>query len=158
MEGVPIRSARRGDIPSLMMLWEALMRENREADPRLALHPRAKEYMAAQFASWLQDRERFLVVAEEGGRMVVGYAAAAIKDASEWHVPTRIAEITDCFVAPPRRRRGIARRLIGRLLDTLNEKDIDAVQLQTSAKNPEAESFWESMGWEVMEVVFEKPA
>ncbi len=158
MEGVPIRNARRGDIPSLMMLWEALMRENVAKDPRLELHPRAREHMAAQFASWLQDRERFVVVAEEGGRMVVGYAAAAIKEAGEWHVPSRIAEITDCFVAPPRRRLGIARRLIGRLLDTLNEKDIDAVQLQTAAKNPDSVRFWESMGWEVMEVVLEKPA
>ena len=35
MEGIPIRNARRGDIPSLLLLWDAMMREFVDANPGL---------------------------------------------------------------------------------------------------------------------------
>ena len=78
MEGVPIRAARRGDIPSLLLLWEQMMKENAHLDDRLEPHPRAREYMEAQFSNWMQDAKHIVVVAEEHGRLVIGYAAGAI--------------------------------------------------------------------------------
>ena len=79
MEGVPIRSARRGDVPSLLLLWTAMMQENSRTDPRLALHPHAREHMAGLFGPWLQDPERVIVVAEEDSRVIVGYAAGRVR-------------------------------------------------------------------------------
>ncbi len=155
-EGVPIRAARRGDIPSLLLLWEQMMKENAAEDSRLRPHPRAREYMAAQFQSWLQDPQRFVVVAEEGGRLVVGYAAGAIVAGTPWQLPTTLGEVTDCFVVSPRRRRGIARRLVGRVLDQLFERGISTCRLQVSSLNAESQAFWSSMGWAPYETVFER--
>ena len=156
MGGVPIRNARRGDIPSLLLLWTAMMEENEKLDPRMAAHQRAKEHMTSQFAKWLQDAERVVVVAEEGGRVVVGYAAAGVARVSGWQAERVQGEITDCFVAPPRRRMGVARRLVGRMMDLLFEKGANGVRLQASVKNEGSIAFWNSLGWETNEEVWEK--
>lgn len=157
MEGLPIRNARRGDIPSLLLLWDAMMRELGAADARFALHPRAREHMATQFSGFLQDPDRIVIVAEEGGRLVVGFATAVVRAGNGWQVPERLGRISDMYVAAPRRRQGIARRLAGRLLDLLFEKGVDTVRLAAAVHNEGALAFWRSMGWEDLELVLEKP-
>lgn len=156
MEGIPIRSARRGDIPALLLLWTAMVEENAKLEPRLSLHPHAREHMANQFSQWIGSAEREVVVAEEGGRLLVGFAAARITPGTGWHKPTRLGEITDLFVAPPRRRHGVGRRLVGRLLDLLYDKDVDTVRCRAVEANPGAMAFWQSMGWLVLEEILEK--
>jgi len=156
MEGIPIRHARRGDIPSLLLLWGAMMEEFAALDPRFAAHPLAREHMAATFASWLQDPARLVVVAEEGGRMVVGFAAGVVLQGNGWQIPARLGRITDAYVARPRRRLGIARRLAGRLLDLLYEKGVGTVRLAAAVQNEGALAFWQSMGWSDLETVLER--
>ncbi len=157
MEGVPIRTARRGDIPSLLLLWGQMMKENAALDPRLEAHARAREHMAAQFQAWLQDPQRIVVVAEEGGRLVIGYAGGAVVPGNGWQAPTTLGEITDCYVAQPRRRQGVARRLVGRVIDQLYEKGMSTCRLQVAMKNEDSKAFWTSMGWQPHEVVYERP-
>ena len=157
MEGLPIRNARRGDIPSLLLLWGAMMKENATADVRPALHPRAREHMAAEFTRWVQDPEWCVVVAEEGGHLPVGFAAASISPGNGFQVPDQVGRITDCFVAGPRRRRGIGRRLAGRLMDLLYEKDVGTVRVAVAVHNEGARAFWASLGWEDLEEVLERP-
>jgi GNAT superfamily N-acetyltransferase len=156
VEGLPIRNARRGDIPSLLLLWTAMMKETAAADGRLAPHPRAREHMAAQFANWLLDPHRFVAVAEENGRLVVGFAAGAIVPGDGWREPTRLGQVTDCYVAPPRRRTGIARRLVGRVLDQLYEKGVNTVRVAVAARNEPSHAFWQSIGWTDLECVYER--
>lgn len=155
MEGIPIRTARRGDIPSLLLLWTAMMEENAKLEPRLAMHPHAKEHMAGVFGEWLHDPERILVVAEQDRRLVVGYAAGRVAPGTGWHAPHRVGEVTDCFVVPPRRRQGLARRMVGRLCDMLYELNVDTVRLQVAALNESALGFWKAIGWEVLEEILE---
>lgn len=155
MEGIPIRNVRRGDIPSILLLWTAMMEENARLDPRLALHPRAREHMAGLFGAWIQDPERVIVVAEEDRHVLVGYAAGRVAPGTGWHHPRRLGEITECFVVPPRRRHGLARRMIGRLSDMLYELNVDTLRLQVAARNEGALTFWKAIGWEVLEEILE---
>ena len=156
MEGIPIRGARRGDIPALLLLWSAMVEENARLEPRLVPHPHAREHMTQQFSQWLTDPEREVVVAEERGRVLVGFAAARITSGTGWHKPTRLGEITDLFVVPPRRRKGVGRRLVGRLCDLLYDKDAAIARCRVVQANPGALAFWRSMGWELLEEVLEK--
>lgn len=156
MEGVPIRNARRGDIPSLLLLWGAMMKEIEAADPRFALHPRAREHQTAQFQRWIQEDKHLMVVAEEGGRLVVGFAIATRSAGNGWQIPVSVGRISDIYVAQPRRRMGIARRLTGRLLDLLYEKGVGTVRLAVAVRNDGAHAFWKSMGWDDLEVVLQK--
>lgn len=154
--GVAFRPARRGDIPSLSLLWAAMMDENGRLDPRLAMHPHAKEHMAEQFAAWLHDPARVVVVAEENGRLPVGYAAACFGPGNGRQVPTVVGQITDCFVVPARRRRGIARNLASRLREQLFERGVSTVRLQVVAANAASRAFWRSQGFEDLEVILER--
>lgn len=157
MEGIPIRSARRGDIPSLLLLWQAMMKEHAALDARLAPHPRAREHMANEFSLWLADPHRVLVVAEENARLVVGFAAGVAVPGSGWQIPLRLGKLTDCFVVGARRRQGVGRRLAGRVLDLLYEDGVDTVRLAVSTRGEAAHAFWTSMGWEDLEEVLERP-
>ena len=132
--------------------------ENARLDPRLALHPHAKEHQAQQFGKWLQDPDRVLVVAEEGGRLVVGYAGGRVAAGTGWHNPQRVGEVTDLFVAPKRRRQGLARRMVGRVCDMLYELNVDTVRLHVAAQNANALAFWAAIGWEVFEEILEWPS
>jgi ribosomal protein S18 acetylase RimI-like enzyme len=120
------------------------------------MHPHAREHMAEQFASWLQDPTRIVCVAEEQGRLVVGYAAGCHGPGNGWQVPATLGQVTDCYVVPARRRRGVARRLATRLRDLLFERGVSTVRLQVAARNEASHAFWRSMGWEDLEVVLER--
>ena len=158
MDAVPIRLARRGDVPSLLMLWCAMLEENARSDPRLAPHKDAREHMGRTLASWVEDPSRMVLVAEEGGRLIVGYAAGCLTAGNGIQVPERLGQTTDCFVVPARRRRGIARRLAARLLDLLSERGADCIRLTASSKNDASQAFWRSMGYEPLEEILERPA
>jgi ribosomal protein S18 acetylase RimI-like enzyme len=149
--------ARRGDVPSVLLLWAAMVEENARLDPRLALHPDAREHMARSIAGWVEDSTRIVLVAEESPRLIVGFAAASVGPGGGIQGPDRVGQVTDCFVAPPRRRRGIARRLATRLLDLLAERGAETVRLQVSAHNAGSFAFWSSLGYEPLEDVLERP-
>lgn len=158
MEGVPIRNARRGDIPSLLLLWSALMEDVARADPRLKPHPHAREHMAAQFSERLNAPDHVLVVAEEQGRLVVGFASAFVESTAGWTAPERVGRIQDCYVAPPRRRHGIGRRLVGRALDLLYEHGAETAHVTVPAQHPGTRAFWQTLGWSDLNAVLERPA
>ena len=158
MDALPIRNARRGDVPSLLLLWAAMMEENARLDARLAIHPDAREHTSRTLSAWVDDPTRVVLVAEEGGRIAVGYAAATVGHGNGIQEPKTLGQVTDCYVLPARRRRGIGRRLAGRLFDLLGERGADSVRLQVVAKNAAALTFWTSLGWEPLEEILEAPA
>lgn len=157
MDAVPIRTARRGDLPSLVLLATAMLEENARLDPRLSLHPDAKEHVTRSLATWIENAAHVVLVAEEGGRLVVGFAAGSVTPGNGIQGPTRIGQITDCFVVAARRRKGIARRLADRVMDLLTEKGVETIRLQVAARNAQSIAFWESLGLEPLEDILERP-
>jgi len=158
VDTIPIRAARRGDVPSLLLLWGAMLEENARLDARLAVHPDAKEHMARTLAGWIEDSTRVVLVAEEGRHLVVGYVAGVVSAGNGYQGGARVGQVTDCFVVPPRRRRGVARRLVSRMHDLLFERGAESVRLTVSAKNEASQAFWASLGYEPLEEVLERPA
>ena len=158
MDSIPIRTARRGDVPSLLLLWSAMLEENARIDPRLAVHPDAKEHMGRALAAWVEDPSRIVMVAEEGRHLVVGYVAGVLGVGNGIQGVARVAQVTDCFVVAARRRRGCARRLVTRLHDLLFERGVESVRLTVSARNADSQAFWASLGYEPLEELLECPA
>lgn len=156
MEAIPIRTARRADIPMLVALWGAMAEENARLDPRLAVHPDAREHMARSFAAWVEDDRRTVQVAEESRRLVVGFAAGVLSTGDGLREPVLFGQVTDCFVAPARRRRGTGRRLVGRVHDLLKERGAQVVRLQYVVRNEAARAFWTSLGYEPVEEILER--
>ena len=157
METTPIRAARRADVPSLVLLWTAMLEESARHDPRLALHPDARESAVRDLSARVDDGRHVVLVVEEAGRLVVGFAAGHVTAGHPIQGPARIGQVTDCFVAPARRRHGTGRRLATRLLDLLTERGADVVRLQVVARNEASQAFWASLGYEPLEEILERP-
>lgn len=58
------------------------------------------------------------------------------------------AEIKRMYVAPPGRRKGIARRILIELEQHAHEFDYRAVRLETGVRQPEAQRLYESLGYQ----------
>ncbi len=156
MEGSPIRNARRGDIPSLVLLAGALLDETARDDRRLAPHPRARENLVSRFTSWIADPNHVVVVAEEDGRLLVGFAAGYLENGLVWQGARRVGRITECYVVPPRRRGGLGRRLAMRVADGLELIGADALRMCAATSSPSAIAFWRAVGFEPLDVVMER--
>lgn len=157
MDAIPVRNARRGDVPSLLLLWHAMLEENARFDPRLLPHADARTAAAADFGRRVDDPEEVVLVAEDG-RVPIGFAAGKVTPGNGFQAPARLGQITDCYVIPARRRRGAGRRLASRLTDLLLGKGAETIRLQVVVANAEAGAFWASLGFDPLEVILERPA
>ncbi|MEU5645097.1 GNAT family N-acetyltransferase [Streptomyces milbemycinicus] len=101
-------------------------------------------------------RHTLLVAVDEGDGQVV--ATGALDARGPAHPPNpralaerypsgRTAQLRRVYVRPEHRRRGLARRLVGRLLDfAAADGGYRAVYLHTDPAVPGAEAFWRSLG------------
>jgi len=92
--------------------------------------------------------ERFgrIAVAEADGG-VIGFAHAAVKLAPEHLGGARTGHITHLYVAPARRRAGIARALAASLHGWLRDKEVASTELQVVRDNAAGLAFWRSVGY-----------
>jgi ribosomal protein S18 acetylase RimI-like enzyme len=60
---------------------------------------------------------------------------------------TQYAILSDLFVAPAARRRGVARQLLERAHDYARHASLDRLELQTARTNGHARALYESLGW-----------
>jgi [ribosomal protein S18]-alanine N-acetyltransferase len=88
------------------------------------------------------DRSTNVVVARDGTRLA-GFAILGYSD--------RHAHLNLLGVAPPYRRRGVARALLAWLEATMRVAGIEAVQVELRATNVVARAFYESLGFELID-------
>ncbi|MER6673208.1 GNAT family N-acetyltransferase [Streptomyces sp. NPDC000983] len=104
----------------------------------------------------IPDRHTLLVALDQGSGEVV--ATAALDSRGPAHPPNplavaerfpsgRTAQLRRVYVRPEHRRRGLARRLVERLLDfAAADGGYRTVYLHTDPTVPGAEAFWRSLG------------
>lgn len=112
-----VRRAAAEDVPTLTALWEAFERE--EPAPT---HRVGSEDDRAEIARYVADH--LALLAEDDGR-AVGFALAKLQ-------PPRICFLSDLYVVPESRRRGIAKALIGEVSAWAAERGADTVTLVSS--------------------------
>jgi ribosomal protein S18 acetylase RimI-like enzyme len=89
-----------------------------------------------------------LVARERADDQVVGYGVATFGYDVEF--AGRDAFITDLYVAPPVRARGIGRALLDAMVKALAERDIKAVHLMVRPKNDRARALYETRGFKAV--------
>ena len=80
------------------------------------------------------------LVAEDGGRLV-GFVLGRIKG-------PRYAYLSDLYVVPAARRRGVARALVSQFAAMVRERGADVVQIEVQAANAGARAVYERWGFE----------
>ena len=143
---VTIRRAKARDMAFIVELWKKLAREMADCDERYALRSEAEIIWAKWAGERLRDQASCVLVAEAGADYV-GYLLGHIGEAQPIFKQRTYAVITDVFVDPELRRKGIGRRLVEEAVSFFKSREISHVRASVLVKNETARPFWQKLGF-----------
>jgi ribosomal protein S18 acetylase RimI-like enzyme len=144
-EDVVIREARQEDSSYLAEFFARLKTINEELDPMYITVADLREAVEKYIRESLGKDNVVLLVAEHNGS-VVGALRAVIVD-RVFYEPRLEGLITDLYVHPSYRRKGIAEKLIERLEEVLAQRGIELVAAEYPPGNRIANKFYEKLGF-----------
>lgn len=151
---IKIRKARKVDIPVLIGFLVDLG-VHVSGTRRKTLSRKAKKHLRDILSDYIDDNDKFMVVACTPDNDVVGMGNIQI-----WHNPNLWEEaedaeeadqksgfIDDLWVEPECRNRGIMGRILAELVDFAESHDIDELILEYALTNKEAAAVWRRLGF-----------
>jgi GNAT superfamily N-acetyltransferase len=143
---VGVRRGHSRDLDAITALWIALSEHHARREPlftlRLGADEEARRLLAAQLAD---PATAFFVHAE--GASLDGLCIVRVDRAPPIHAETVRGEISDLYVAPARRRRGIGRTLLAQACDWARGRGVERLEARVSSRNPEGQAFWRAAGF-----------
>jgi len=154
--GPLVRAGSADDLKALDPLWRRFYEDQREQGMRSVVPNTG-------FAEWLAamrpglGRFAYLVVAEESGRLV-GFVAGRVR-AMPRHLGGEAAGwITEVWVEPSHRSRGVAAAMVGVSVDWFRGQGIRRIELQIVVGNDAARRLYARLGFaeELVQMVLER--
>jgi ribosomal protein S18 acetylase RimI-like enzyme len=119
----------------------------------------AWERRRGRYAKTLADPGGILLLAERDGR-VIGALIGEVEDNPEgsdtFEIPERVAHLHDVAVLPEARGGGVGHALMERFEAELRSRGVVSYGLDVMAGNDGARRFYEALGFELADLVFEK--
>ena len=137
-----IRQAKNSDLPRLAEMYLALYRHI--SGPETSSLKAMNRYANKK----LHQKHHFTFVAEEEGDII---GALTVRLLSK----TR-GDLIDAYVDPVHRRRGVLRKLEGRVRVFLKKRGVTSITLDVQISNEEGLSSWRSLGYLTYEVSMRK--
>jgi ribosomal protein S18 acetylase RimI-like enzyme len=131
---VTIRAATESDLPTLEALWRAFEAEVPER-PYVDLDPDEELREIAEIVAG-----EVALLAEDDGGTPVGFALARRRG-------PRLARLTDLYVVPEARRRGIARALVREVVAACRGQGLEFIDLEVLASNGAARAVYGRWGF-----------
>lgn len=152
---VTIRNLQEDDVDGICHLWEqfAAMRETM-TDSRI-LNDDAADYFFGYATGLLQRKDTLTLVAEDGDKLV-GYMVAQKQRRPPIYHHTRVAYLSDAFVAEGARKKGILRNFVDELQAWCKREGITAIDVQIFAGNDVAQDVYRKMGFHDYRTVFRR--
>lgn len=141
-----LRRAGTRDVGPVAQLWISLTEHHAREDPLYALRPGAEQEVRRLLLATLRDEDAAIWLAEQDGA-AQGFCAARIDAAPPIHDETLRAEITDLWVEPSARRRGLGRALVETALAWVAEQEVARVEVRVATRNAEGQGFWRALGF-----------
>jgi GNAT superfamily N-acetyltransferase len=133
-------------IPALVALWTELMQYHEAIDPIFRMSAGGREKYAAFLTGLLQQRNARVVAAADGDTLVA-YAVAIVADRPPVFWRDAVGEISDFYVRPGYRRKGVGRKMLARIEAWFRGKGIDRIELRVAWGNPLGHEFWRMQGF-----------
>jgi GNAT superfamily N-acetyltransferase len=143
-----IRPLEIGELDAALDLWELLMAEGESADPRYVPAPDARAVVGAYARGVWTRRTPFpamWVAADEAG--LQGYLGMVPQDSLPVLGRAPTARITDLYVRPAARRRGLGRELVEAGVQAAVAAGFPNVEVGTLAQSARAVAFWRAAGF-----------
>ena len=159
-----VRPARRPDLARLAELRHWYLAETARLEPRFKLLPDARERIQQAVSAWLAQEDREVLVAEEaagegeaaGEPAVVGYATGLYSVWPPIFRAQRVGEVSECFVIPAARGRGLGRALLDGVVASLARRGADVLRAPVPSRNDGSVGLFHALGFAPHLVVMER--
>ena len=145
-----IREAGPRDLPAIVALRMALLREHAHNTIYSRLRPDADSRAEKLFAAQLRSPNEVIFLADMGGE-TVGVLRCIQSIGSPLLDPAQYAYVSSVYVVPRARERGVLRALLAAADRWCADRGLDEMRLHNAADNPLANAAWEALGFEVVE-------
>ena len=143
---VAIRKLKEDDIDGICDLWKQFAALREGLTKRRILNDDAVDYFYGYAHGLLNRKDTLTLVADEGGA-VVAYLIATKQRRPPIYHHTRIAYLSDTYVADGFRGQGILRQFMAELLAWCTQEDLTAIDVQIFQGNTEAETVYRRLGF-----------
>jgi ribosomal protein S18 acetylase RimI-like enzyme len=147
---VVVRRAGASDLPAILSLRMALLREHAHNAIYGRLRPDAEARASKLFAAQLQSQNEVIFLADMGGE-TVGILRCIHSTGSPLLEPSQYAYVSSVYVVPKARERGVLRALLSSADAWCADRGLDEMRLHNAADNPLANAAWEALGFDVVE-------
>jgi GNAT superfamily N-acetyltransferase len=151
---VTVRRAVLGDLPTIVDLRLALLRENGDHPIYGRLRADARERAYDVFGAQLRSPNEVIFLAEAGGAVVGILRCVETLNSPLLH-PDRYCYVSSVYVRPGARRGGVLKALLGRAEDWCRERDLTEMRLH-NVPGGGASAAWSASGFVVIEEVRRK--
>ena len=152
--GITVRRATLTDLPIIVELRLALLRENSDHSIYGRLRADARERAYDVFAAQLRSPHEIIFLAESGGE-VAGVLRCVETFNSPLLHPDRYCYVSSVYVRPAVRRRGVLKALLQRAEGWCAERGLTEMRLH-NVPDGAASAAWASAGFSVVEEVRHK--
>jgi ribosomal protein S18 acetylase RimI-like enzyme len=152
--GVTVRAATLGDLPTIVDLRLALLRENADHPVYGHLRADARERAYDVFGAQLRSAHEVMFLAEARGA-VVGILRCVETLNSPLLYPERYCYVSSVYVRPASRRAGVLKALLARAREWCGERGLREMRLH-NVPGGSASAAWSASGFGVMEEVRRK--
>lgn len=144
-----IRTADLRDIPELVVLFRTVHSLHATALPALFTKEPPAKAVEAEFKQMVEDPKAMVLLAEDPSPCGYIYAQFLEREDSWFWRAGRICNIGHVVVRSDRRRKGVARALISRILSEASAKGYTRVELDVWSFNQEARTAFQKLGFQV---------
>ena len=142
--GIVVRPPREEDVEALADLIYRFYRFNEEFDPAWSMAPDARERARSVAESYVKGEGKTLVAVHDG--VVIGYIHGSVRE-NPMLERGRQAVITELYVKPQHRGRGVATMLVEELARLYAREGVTVVTAEFPTANFVAESFYKAKGF-----------
>ncbi len=146
-QGFVVRRMAPGDMDAVVRLWNGEVEYHESIDPRLQVREDAEEGFRRFLSRIAASRADVIVLVADSGGEIVGFLIGMVRERTPVFVRSRHGYITDIYVDPGFRRRGVGRKLVEAAEEWFISQGLDHVRLQVSAANESGLAFWRSVGF-----------
>ena len=151
-----VRRASLQDLQVVVTMRLALLREHRQNTVYRRVRSDAPQRAIELYAAQLESPNEVIFLAERGSE-VVGILRCVHSAGSPLLFPAQYGYISSVYVRPTERRTGVARAMLAEAEAWCRARGLTELRLHNAADNPGANEAWDSLGFEVVEVLRVRP-
>ena len=149
---VKIRKLAEDDIDGICVLWKEFARLREGITKSRILNDDAADYFFGYATGLLQRKDTLTLVAEVD-KQVVGYLIATKQRRPPIYHHTKVAYLSDAYVADGHRGKGILKHFLADLQKWCKSEGITAIDVQLFQGNAEAQAVYRKLGFRDYRVV-----